>query len=176
MTKQYLRRGRMADLPALMAIFTKAKAYLAAQGIDQWQDGYPDEQGLIGDIEAGENYVLVIDGVIAASGTILTKPEAAYTNIEAGAWTKPENMQYASFHRTAVSDQFRGQHLAQTLMRGLTTIAREHGYTDIRIDTHPDNQIMQHVIKSAGFDYTGVVWLVESGIRTKRLAYEMILD
>ncbi|QBO37330.1 GNAT family N-acetyltransferase [Periweissella cryptocerci] len=176
MTKQYLRRGRMTDLPAIMAIYTAAKEYLAAQNIDQWQDGYPDEQALIDDIEAGENYVLVIDGVVAASGTILTSVEEAYTNIEDGAWLNGKNDGYASFHRTAISNDFRGQHLAQTLMQGLTTIAREHGFTDLRVDTHPDNKIMQHVITKAGFDYVGVVWLIESGIRTKRLAYEMLVD
>ena len=42
-------------------------------------------------------------------------------------------------------------------------------YPHLRIDTHRDNRIMQHLIDAAGFSYCGIIWL-EDG--TERLAYE----
>ena len=38
------RRAEEADLPAILAIADEAKAFLAAQGLDQWQHGYPAEE------------------------------------------------------------------------------------------------------------------------------------
>ena len=42
-------------------------------------------------------------------------------------------------------------------------------YRHLRIDTHRDNRIMQHLIEKHGFTYCGIIWL-EDG--TERLAYE----
>ena len=45
------------DLPAVMTILHQAQAYFKAHGIDQWQDGYPDEATLRRDIQNGTAYV-----------------------------------------------------------------------------------------------------------------------
>ena len=39
-----LRKATLADGPAVVALYREAQAFLAAQGIDQWQDGYPNEE------------------------------------------------------------------------------------------------------------------------------------
>ncbi|KGO31804.1 hypothetical protein Q757_04940 [Oenococcus alcoholitolerans] len=73
-----------------------------------------------------------------------------------------------------MSDEFRGKNLSKFLISNLITTAVDKGYRDIRIDTHPDNKAMQHVIESNGFKYSGDVWIIESGIRTKRFAYQLL--
>ncbi len=49
------------------------------------------------------------------------------------------------------------------------------GYVDsnIRIDTHLDNRIMQHVIKKYGFTYCGIIYLASGD---ERLAYQLIKE
>ena len=42
-------------------------------------------------------------------------------------------------------------------------------YSHLRIDTHRDNRIMQHLIEKHGFTYCGIIWLDDG---TERLAYE----
>ena len=42
----------------------------------------------------------------------------------------------------------------------------------IRIDTHPDNRIMQNWLKKNGFSYCGWIWLVTGDLR---YAYEKLL-
>ena len=42
-------------------------------------------------------------------------------------------------------------------------------YSHLRIDTHRDNRIMQHLIRKHGFTYCGIIWLQDG---TERLAYE----
>jgi RimJ/RimL family protein N-acetyltransferase len=56
-------------------------------------------------------------------------------------------------------------------MRGLIETAEGIGYRDIRIDTHPLNEIMQKVILRAGFIYRGMVeFAIPDG---KRRAYQL---
>lgn len=43
---------------------------------------------------------------------------------------------------------------------------------NIRIDTHRDNHIMQHVIKKYGFTYCGIIFLASGD---ERLAYQRIV-
>jgi hypothetical protein len=45
--------------------------------------------------------------------------------------------------------------------------------SNIRIDTHGDNHIMQHVIKKYGFTYCGIIYLASGD---ERLAYQLIKE
>ena len=52
-----IRATEERDLPAVMEILHQAQAYFKAQGIDQWQDGYPDEATIRQDIQNGTAYL-----------------------------------------------------------------------------------------------------------------------
>ena len=41
-----ITKASIDDLASIMEIVIEAKAYLKSQNIDQWQDGYPNEEGL----------------------------------------------------------------------------------------------------------------------------------
>ena len=45
-----LRLTTTNDLNAVMTIINQAKKYFKEQGINQWQDGYPNENSIINDI------------------------------------------------------------------------------------------------------------------------------
>ena len=49
---------------------------------------------------------------------------------------------------------------------------RERGIHSIRVDTHAENKIMQHLIPKAGFTYCGIVYYDGS----PRTAFEKIID
>ena len=53
-----IRATEERDLPAVMEILHQAQAYFKAQGIDQWQDGYPDEATIRQDIQNGTAYLV----------------------------------------------------------------------------------------------------------------------
>ncbi|WP_419348698.1 GNAT family N-acetyltransferase, partial [Acinetobacter baumannii] len=67
-----------------------------------------------------------------------------------------------------------GQHLAHQFMTLLITAASIDGAHDVRIDTHPDNLAMQHVIQKAGFTYCGDI-LIADDPSPKRFAYQLVL-
>ncbi|KRN33493.1 GNAT family N-acetyltransferase [Weissella halotolerans] len=176
MTTETFRKGQLADLPAIMEVYKSAKAHLKAQGINQWQSSYPSDADLRDDIEKGFSYVLDIDGDIAAVGSIITPHDPDYLRIEDGSWLTDTHAEHAAFHRTAVSDKFRGQGLSKKLMQGLITTAKELGFNDMRIDTHEDNKAMQHVITSNGFDYRGIIWTKEDNDKARRFAYQLVAN
>lgn len=167
----------MEDLPAITQIITDAKAHLKEQGINQWQKSYPAESDLAKDIKFGINYVLVIDGKIAATAALHQGLDVDYLNIHDGEWVKGVHNRYSAIHRIAMSSEFRGQRLSEKMMSGLITISITLGYRDIRIDTHPENLKMQKVITSNGFTKRGIIYMNgEQNENTKRFAYQLIID
>jgi hypothetical protein len=44
----------------------------------------------------------------------------------------------------------------------------------LRIDTHHDNRVMQHIVQKHGFRESGVVYMHDDG--TPRIAYEWFAD
>ncbi|GAX07636.1 MAG TPA: N-acetyltransferase [Lactobacillus sp.] len=173
MSATYLRRATQADLPAITAIISGAKAYLKEQHINQWQDGYPDPATLKQDIKDGITFVLIYNNTIAGTAALHQGIDVNYLKIEDGQWISGTDDHYSAIHRIAVASNFRGHHLSETLMTGLITISGLLGFKDIRIDTHPENKGMQHVITSSGFDYRGIVHMQRDN--AVRYAYQLLI-
>ena len=53
-----IRKTTAKDIDAVLKIFEDAKAYMLANGIDQWQKGYPNRETILRDIETSVGYVL----------------------------------------------------------------------------------------------------------------------
>lgn len=58
-----LRVAALSEVELAMDIINQAKAHLRAQGIDQWQTGYPDRDCLERDVRTGKGYFLEEDGI-----------------------------------------------------------------------------------------------------------------
>ncbi|MTV81371.1 GNAT family N-acetyltransferase [Secundilactobacillus folii] len=174
MSVSYLRRAVESDLPAIKRIISDAKAYLKAQKINQWQDGYPDDAILKQDIEDGITYVLIIDNQLAGTAALHQGIDIDYLKIDDGSWKNGIDAHYTAIHRIALAGNFRGKHLSEKLMSGLITISSLLGFKDIRIDTHPENVGMQRVITSNGFEKRGKVYMHSSN--DLRIAYQLLID
>ena len=151
------RLSRREDLPQIMAIIAQAQAYLAAQGIDQWQDGYPDEAIVREDIRLGRGYVLEEDGRVLGIATVDFGGEPTYDIIYDGTWTTKEP--YACIHRVALDAGTRGTGAADEIMRRAEEIVRGRGVCGIRIDTHRENVVMQGMLKRNGYAPCGIIYL-----------------
>ena len=182
-----IRPATASDLPALRPVFEAAKAIMRADGNPaQWSaPGFPPEELLLRDIARGGGYVIegrwpvaaghdesnVMPGISPVmpglSGhlaprayfALLPSPEPTYDRIN-GAWLTGEP--YGVIHRIASYPEDHG------IFAAIIDFAAAR-YAHLRIDTHRDNRIMQHLIEKHGFTYCGIIWL-EDG--TERLAYE----
>ena len=151
----------------MLPVFEAAKAIMRADGNhDQWgAPGFPGDALLLRDIARGGGFVISsaadgeVEKSIVAYFALLPSPEPTYDVID-GAWLTDEP--YGVIHRIASYPEVHG------IFSAIIDFAAAR-YPHLRIDTHRDNRIMQHLIDMAGFTYCGVIWL-EDG--TDRLAYE----
>ena len=108
----YLRRAKQTDLDAIMTIINDAKAYLKAQQIPQWQDGHPDQAAIEHDITTQTGWVLINNAQIATYAALQLTPEPTYQKLKGGNWSQP-SQPYATIHRVAISQHFRGRQLVK---------------------------------------------------------------
>lgn len=116
------RKAQENDTMRIMELIRQAKAFLKANGVDQWQDGYPEQEDIERDIRDGIGYVMTDDGIIMAYTGIDFRGEPAYDSLK-GTWLNEEP--YAVIHRTAVDNAVKGRGLAQHIFAGTERIARK---------------------------------------------------
>ncbi len=165
------RPAAQADLPAIQAIIAQARAWMDASRIDQWNENYPIAEDFLGDISRGECYVLTCGGAVGAVFTLSARPEPCYAAITDGKWSAGQP--YASIHRCAVAEQWRGTGLARRMIEACEELALAQGLQWLRVDTHKKNKAMQGLIRRNGFQYRGNV-LVDAPPPhdPRRVAYE----
>lgn len=162
-----LRLTKTNDLDAVMGIINQAKSYFKIQGINQWQDGYPNEISIINDISQNEAYVLEDNDEVVATAMISKATEPNYNYIE-GKWL--QDGKYLVVHRIAIRDDHKGKGLAKIILD--ETLKLFPNIPSIRMDTHDDNLSMQRFLTKYGFKYCGTIYLEN---KEKRRAYEKIL-
>ena len=74
-----IRKTRPEDVDAAAAIYDQARAYMKAQGVRQWQWGYPVRATVLADIADGRGYV-VTDGERVVGVCYITEAPEATVN------------------------------------------------------------------------------------------------
>ncbi|MDD5935586.1 MAG: GNAT family N-acetyltransferase [Clostridiales bacterium] len=166
------RKAEISDLSGIMEVIEDARQYLKEQGIDQWQDGFPTQEVIVEDIVMHESYVFVEDEEIVGYMAVNLDTEASYETIYDGAW-KLEGSDYATIHRNAVKSTYRGQGISLRMFFLAEQLCRKNNKQSIRIDTHRDNQLMQHLATKYGYEYCGVIQLANGA--GERIVYEKVL-
>lgn len=162
-----IRKATYEDVPELMEVFSRAREIMRASGnLHQWSDGYPSEEIVRRDIENGVCHVLCgerqneVTGRkeerILATMAFIPGPDPTYAKIYDGQWL--DGAPYHVIHRIAAAEP--GNDAARLLLTWAFT------QTDsIRIDTHKDNVIMQHILDRQGFTHCGMIYLANGDPR-----------
>ena len=162
------------DLPAMLNITRQAQQYLRSNRVDQWQDGYPNEEAFLRDMDRGESYVLLYGEQLVGFFTLSTHPDACYEAITDGKWSS--DAPYCVLHRCAVAAEFRGSGLSDRMTAFAEELCLKHSRTVLRVDTHRKNKAMQTMLSRNGFSFRGNVLVhVSEGHDARRKAYEKIL-
>lgn len=173
-----LREAASDELNEAMAIINAAKRHLKAQGIDQWQTGYPDEACIRRDIAAQKGFFIVDRGEGNAEGEdgegaegkavreeilgylcIDFDGEPAYEGLK-GAWHTQGA--YVVIHRMAFSEFARGRGLSARVFPLVEDMSRRRGVHACRVDTDADNGKMLHILRKNGFAHCGTIWFDNS--------------
>lgn len=146
----------------IMRLVDEARGIMRSCGnVNQWIDGYPDEETILHDINNGHGYLCVQQGGEAvAYFAFIPSPEPTYKEIFEGEWL--DDKPYHVVHRLASTAASHG--VFNDVMDYCMAVAG-----NLRIDTHRDNVIMRHVIERYGFTYCGIIYLLNGD---ERLAYQ----
>jgi len=164
------RKSVETDINNIMKIIRQAQAYFKEQGIDQWQNGYPNSETISNDIEDKNSYVLLKDNKIVATAAVSFDGESTYDSIYEGEWIT--NNEYAVIHRIAVDNTYKGLGLSSEIIKNVEQLCLTKGVHSIKIDTHEENISMQNLLKKNKFKYCGIIYLEDRG---KRIAFEKTL-
>ena len=152
-----IRKAVVSDFNRIMEIYAIARKYMKNSGNpNQWKDKYPEKNIVNKDIEEKISYVLEDNGHIFAVFVFIKGYEKSYE------LNFPSDKEYGIIHRVASDGSER-----KIVSRIINFVKKEISL--LRIDTHEDNKVMQHLIEKNGFKKCGIVY-VEDG--TERFAYE----
>lgn len=160
-----IRRSTEEDVPRMMEIYARARAFMAAHGNpDQWgPTNWPPEALIRRDVANGNSYVCeeedrVVGTFFFACGRDI---EPTYAEIEEGQWL--DGSPYGVVHRIASDGTVKG---VGTFCLGWAYARCGH----LRIDTHGDNRVIQGLLEKLGFVRCGTIHVEEDDF--PRLAYE----
>ncbi|MGX7108740.1 GNAT family N-acetyltransferase [Facklamia miroungae] len=153
-----IRRVESRDIEKLQPLYDEARAFQLSTGnLSQWEDGYPGRQVILQDFKAGYSYLLedIANGDLLAVMALIPGADPTYSEIQ-GQWLNEKN--YVTIHRLAARPSIKGG--GQELLKWAMA-----NYANIRIDTHNANQPMKHVLMKLGFQYCGVIKLLNGDPR-----------
>lgn len=157
-----VRQAAMEDLGRILEIYAYARAFMAENGNpNQWGKTNPPKELLLEDIRQRNLYVVTATEKICGVFAFLPGEDPTYREILEGAWRS--DAPYGTIHRIA-SDGSGG------IFSAALAWCRKQ-ISHIRIDTHHDNVVMQHVVEKAGFQRCGIIYIADG---TPRIAYELV--
>lgn len=161
-----IREAKPADIADIMLVMEAAKGIMRASGnMHQWADGYPSEDAITADMEKKGGFVIEdANKKVVGYFAFLASPEPTYAQIYEGQWVD-DVQSYHVVHRIASYPDVHG--IFSAIMD--FCFSRD---TNIRIDTHRDNKIMQHNLLKHNFTYCGIIYLLSGD---ERLAYQRII-
>ena len=158
-----IRIANKNDMPKILNIYEHARNFMKQNGNEtQWNNNYPPEDLLYEDIQKEQLYVYEENNVVHGVFAFIIGEDESYKKIEEGKWLS--NEKYGTIHRVASDGEVKG------LVNKIISYC-EKKILHLRIDTHDNNKIMQHVILKNGFIKCGTIY-VEDG--TPRIAYEKL--
>lgn len=156
MNKVLFRKAVEQDLENVWQIFQEAIFKRKQGGSIQWQDGYPNSDSILQDIQSGNGYVaLSNEGVVVGYTALIFDIEPAYEIIK-GEWKS--NQPYAVIHRLAVSQSNPIKGLGTFIMQKSEEISVDKDVFSLRADTNFDNLSMLKIFEKLGYSYCGLVY------------------
>ncbi|MCM1488005.1 MAG: GNAT family N-acetyltransferase [Firmicutes bacterium] len=156
----YIRSSNPSDLDEIEKIYADAREKMKREGNPcQWGSTHPPKEMILEDFKQGTGYVAVENGEICGVFAFIIGEDPTYVNIE-GEWLN--NEEYGTIHRIAGSRKASG-----VLKAALDHCSRL--CPNIKIDTHEDNKIMQHLLEKLGFSRCGIIYVMDG---TPRIAYQ----
>lgn len=160
-----IRKADYQDLPRMQEIFAIARSEMKKNGNpNQWKDDRPPLFLIEKDFSKGVTYVIEDEDKVIGTFSYTIGVEPTYVDIYDGKWLN--DLPYGTIHRIASDTTHKG------IFKYVLDFVETFG-VDIRIDTHPDNKIMLHLMDKYGFTKCGIIYIDDG---TSRIAFQKIIN
>ena len=130
-----IRKAKISDLGNIMIMYKSCVKGMIANGIDQWDDTYPDIETINQDLEKQTYYVVEEKEEIIGGINIDQNQDKTYLDID---W-EDKSDSFLVVHRLGVKEEFWNKKIGENLMLFTENLVAEKGLRSIRLDTYSGN-------------------------------------
>lgn len=166
-----IRKVNREEITSVMEIIEEGRALLKTTS-KQWQNGYPNTDSLLSDIDHGFLYGAYKEGTLVGVMALVHDVfNVDYDEIE-GKWVIPYTEKDLVIHRIAVKKEYHHQKVGDALMKFAYQYAKDHHIPSIKIDTHRKNIPMQKLCMNNTYHLSGVIYIKRVEPDPSRLIFE----
>ena len=160
-----IRKAVIEDIDIILPVFDAAKQFMRRVGNDkQWVDGYPSKELILDNIRNESFYVCLSDEQqVVGVFYFRIEEDRTYNKIYDGEWLNDKP--YGVVHRIA----------SNGMLKGIADFCLQWCFekcSNLRIDTHRDNIVMQNILIKNGYRRCGIIYLLNGA---ERIAFQKCL-
>jgi ribosomal protein S18 acetylase RimI-like enzyme len=148
-----IRKAKISDLGNIMIMYKSCVKGMIANGIDQWNDTYPDIETINQDLEKQSYYVAEEKGEIIGGINIDQNQDKTYLDID---W-EDKSDSFLVVHRLGVKEEFWNKKIGKDLMLFTEKLVVEKGLKSIRLDTYSGNPKAMEFYRRLGYRELGSI-------------------
>ena len=148
-----IRKANKKDLNNIMKMYKSCVTGMLKNGIDQWDETYPNTEIISEDLNVGTYYVSEMDGVIIGGVNIDKNQDDTYLSID---W-EDKSDSFLVVHRLGVKEEFWNKKIGKYLMLFTENLVIEKGLKSIRLDTYSGNPKAMEFYRRLGYTELGTI-------------------
>ncbi|MBB1138162.1 GNAT family N-acetyltransferase [Myroides sp. WP-1] len=142
----------ITDLFQTLEVLEEVKQYMLSQGIDQWDEFYPNEDIISNDIQKKQAYIYTENEQILAYMVLNEEYDIEYDNLN---WSTPTP--FIVIHRLFVKPTAQGKGISSQMIQYAEEYAKTNKYASIRFDAYSLNNTANAVYLKKGYTLVGIV-------------------
>jgi ribosomal protein S18 acetylase RimI-like enzyme len=146
-----IEQAGLRDAPRVMELITLCTEHMRADGIDQWDDVYPNLQIVEDDARAGALFVAREDVTCVASVCLSDVQPEEFRPLP---W-RYEGVPILVIHRLCVHPEWQRRGVARGLMDFAENYAAQHDFASIRLDAYTGNPRALALYERRGYRRVG---------------------
>ena len=148
-----IRKANKEDLENIMKMYKSCVTGMLENGIDQWDDTYPNTEIISEDLNVGTYYVSEMDGAIIGGINIDKNQDDTYLALD---W-EDKSDSFLVVHRLGVKEEFWNKKIGKDLMLFTEKLVIEKGFKSIRLDTYSGNPKAMEFYRRLGYTELGTI-------------------
>ena len=148
-----IRKANKTDLDNIMKMYKSCVTGMLKNGIDQWDDSYPNTEIISEDLNVGTYYVVEMDGTIIGGVNIDKNQDDTYLSLD---W-EDKSDSFLVVHRLGVKEEFWNKKIGKYLMLFTEKLVIEKGLKSIRLDTYSGNPKAMEFYRRLGYSELGTI-------------------